>query len=71
MTPHDIAAGEPPPLDVSGAKPPRAEPRPTLRDYHGHALSDPYSWLAAENWRAVLRDGRSLSKDIAALLKAE
>ena len=71
MTPHDIAAGEPPPLDVSGAKPPRAEPRPTLRDYHGRALSDPYSWLAAANWRAVLRDGRSLSKDIAALLKAE
>ena len=71
MTLHDIGAGETPRLDVSSATPPRAEPRPTLRDYHGRALSDPYSWLAAENWRSVLRDGRALPKDIAALLKAE
>ena len=71
MTLHDIAAGEAPRLDASSATPPRAEPRPTLRDYHGRALNDPYSWLAAENWRAVLRDGRALPKDIAALLKAE
>ncbi len=71
MTLHDIAAGEAPHLDASSVTPPRAEPRPTLRDYHGRALNDPYSWLAAENWRAVLRDGRALPKDIAALLKAE
>ena len=71
MTLHDIGAGETPRLDASSATPPRAEPRPTLREYHGRALSDPYSWLAAENWRAVLRDGRALPKDIAALLKAE
>jgi oligopeptidase B len=71
MTLHDIGAGETPRLDASSAKPPRAERRPTSRAYHGHALSDPYSWLAAENWREVLRDGRALPKDIAALLKAE
>ena len=71
MTLHDIGAGETPRLDASSATPPRAEPRPVLREYHGRALSDPYSWLAAENWRAVLRDGRALPKDITALLKAE
>jgi oligopeptidase B len=56
---------------LSGAEPPRAEPRPTSREIHGRLLEDPYGWLAAENWRDVLRDPKSLPKDIAALLKAE
>ena len=41
MTLHDIGAGEAPRLDASSATPPRAEPRPTLRDYHGRALERP------------------------------
>ncbi len=71
MTEHDKDAGEAPRFDASSATPPRAEPRPTQRSYHGRALSDPYSWLAARNWREVLRDAKALPKDIAALLNAE
>lgn len=57
-------------FDLS-ATPPVAERRPSQRIVHGRALDDPYAWLAAENWRDVLRDPKSLPKDIAALAKSE
>jgi len=60
-----------PGFTLDGAEPPRAEPRPTSRDYHGRRHDDPYAWLAADNWREVLRDPAALPKDLAALLKAE
>jgi oligopeptidase B len=71
MIRRDNSVSRTPLLDAASATPPRAEPRPTLRHYHGRALNDPYAWLAADNWREVLRDGRALPKDIATLLEAE
>ncbi|WP_424361326.1 S9 family peptidase [Methylocystis parvus] len=53
------------------AAPPVAQRRPTQKIAHGRVLDDPYAWLAADNWRDVLRDPRTLPKDIAALVKAE
>jgi oligopeptidase B len=57
-------------FDLS-ATPPVAERRPSRKVTHGRALDDPYAWLAAENWRDVLRDPKALPKDIAKLVKAE
>ncbi|MGJ0506420.1 MAG: S9 family peptidase [Methylocystis sp.] len=57
-------------FDLS-ATPPVAERRPHSKTTHGRVLDDPYAWLAAENWRDVLRDPKTLPKDIAALVKAE
>ncbi len=51
--------------------PPVAERRPFQKVTHGRVLDDPYAWLAAENWRDVLRDPKTLPKDIAAVVKAE
>jgi oligopeptidase B len=57
-------------FDVSPA-PPVAARRPFRRTTHGRTLDDPYAWLAAENWREVLRSPEKLPADIAALLEAE
>jgi oligopeptidase B len=57
-------------FDLS-AVPPQAQRRPTQRSYHDRALGDDYGWLAAENWREVLRNPKKLPADIASLLKAE
>ncbi|MBY6239883.1 S9 family peptidase [Methylosinus sp. Sm6] len=56
---------------LSAATPPVADERPTRRVIHGRVLDDPYSWLAAENWREVLSDPATLPDDIAALVRAE
>ncbi len=58
-------------LAEAAAAPPVAERRETLRVYHDRELKDSYAWLAAENWRELLRDPEALPKDIEALLKAE
>ncbi len=55
----------------TGATPPVAARRPTRKSIHGHVLTDDYAWLAADNWRDVLRDPLTLPADIAALVKAE
>lgn len=57
-------------FDLS-AIPPAAERRPFRQTTHGRVIEDPYAWLAAENWRDVLRDPKTLPSDIAALVKAE
>ena len=57
-------------FDLS-AQPPVAERRETRHTVHGRLVEDLYAWLAADNWRDVLRDPRALPKDIAALMKAE
>jgi oligopeptidase B len=51
--------------------PPRAEIRPAVKSAHGVSWTDDYAWIRAENWREVLRDPRSLPRDIRALLRAE
>ncbi|MGA9600063.1 MAG: S9 family peptidase [Methylocystis sp.] len=58
-------------LSFAQATPPKAERKPTRRNFHGHVLEDDYAWLAAENWREALRDPGALTRDIARLLKAE
>jgi len=57
-------------FDLS-AVPPVAERRAWRKTTHGRVIDDPYNWLAAQNWRDVLRDPIALPRDIAALLKAE
>ena len=53
------------------ATPPVAEKRPFLKTTHGRRLDDPYAWLAASNWREVLRNPKKLPADIATLVKVE
>ncbi len=57
-------------FDLS-ATPPVAARRVFRKTTHGRVLDDPYAWLAADNWRDVLRDPKKLPKDIAALIEAE
>lgn len=38
---------------------------------HGQVLSDPFHWMRAENWDAVLADGTALADDITAYINAE
>ncbi|KAF0128301.1 MAG: oligopeptidase B, partial [Methylocystaceae bacterium] len=47
-------------FDLTGAAAPLATQRPTRRVIHGRVLDDPYDWLAAQNWREVLRDPDAL-----------
>jgi oligopeptidase B len=58
-------------LNPSPVAPPRARPKPTERQFHGHVLRDEYAWVAAEDWRDVLRDPAALPGDIRELLEAE
>ncbi len=51
--------------------PPRAARKASQRRFHGRVLRDDYAWLAAENWREVLRDPAALPGDIRKLLEAE
>ena len=60
-----------PRFNDGAAIPPNAPRKPTSRRFHGRALEDPYAWLAAENWREVLRDADALPAEIAELLHAE
>ncbi|MCJ2036366.1 S9 family peptidase [Methylobacterium sp. J-068] len=57
-------------ITVSSAAP-VADVRPHTETVHGHVLADDYSWLKAENWRAVLKDPAALPADIRACLEAE
>ena len=56
---------------LEGAAPPVAARRDTRRVIHGRALDDSYDWIAAKNWREVLRDPDALPVDIAKLIEAE
>jgi oligopeptidase B len=58
-------------FNPSPIAPPQAERRPVERNFHGRVLRDGYAWLAADNWREVLRDPAALPKDIRKLLEAE
>lgn len=58
-------------FSVAPKDPPKAGRRPTERQFHGRTLRDDYAWLAAKNWREVLRDPSALPKEIRKLLEAE
>ncbi|MEN3237587.1 S9 family peptidase [Methylobacterium ajmalii] len=55
--------------------PPAAAPvapvRPVTVTVHGRAVTDPYAWLKAENWKDVLKDPSALPAEIRDLLVAE
>ncbi|HRY05782.1 MAG TPA: S9 family peptidase [Hyphomicrobiaceae bacterium] len=51
--------------------PPRADRRAKSTQWHGKALIDPYAWLRAQNWQAVMREPDKLAADIRAYLEAE
>jgi oligopeptidase B len=53
------------------ASPPVPGKRTFHKITHGRRLDDPYAWLAASNWREVLRNPKKLPSDIAALINAE
>jgi oligopeptidase B len=50
---------------------PRADRRPVTTTRHGITLTDPYAWLRAANWQAVMRDPTALDPEIRAYLEAE
>ena len=58
-------------FDLASAAPPVAMRKTIRTTTHGRALEDDYAWLAAENWRDVLRDPAALPDEIARLVKAE
>jgi oligopeptidase B len=51
--------------------PPKAARKASERVIHGRVLQDPYAWLAADNWRELLRDPAALPVEIADLLREE
>lgn len=52
-------------------RPPQAEARPVDITTHGDTRQDPFHWLRAEDWRAVMRDPSALAGDIRSYLEAE
>ncbi|MEP9351616.1 S9 family peptidase [Xanthobacter sp. KR7-225] len=56
---------------MSAGEPPRAARTSTPVTIHGVTLDDPYAWLRADNWRAVMRDPGVLGPAIRAYLEAE
>lgn len=65
-TPSNTAGGF-----AAVSKPPAALRRDHVQTIHGVALHDPYFWLKAQNWQAVLKDPAVLPGDIRDLLEAE
>jgi oligopeptidase B len=51
--------------------PPKAALRPHALTHHGRTRVDPFYWLRAENWQAVMRDPAVLEPEIRAYLDAE
>ena len=50
---------------------PKAEIRPTTTTVWDTEVADEFSWLKAENWKAVLKDASALPDEIGSYLKAE
>ncbi|MBA3519988.1 MAG: S9 family peptidase, partial [Rhizobiales bacterium] len=53
------------------SRPPVAPKRPVTATHHGHARTDDYAWLRAENWQEVMRNPAALPDEIRAYLDAE
>ena len=58
-------------MDMTNVKPPVAEKRPRVENWHGFEKHDDYHWLKADNWQAVMHDPALLPKDIRAVLEGE
>ena len=58
-------------VGTTAPRPPIAEIRTSIRTVNGIALIDPYGWLKADNWRAVLDDPQKLPRDIRGHIEAE
>ena len=58
-------------MNSSNLKPPVAEKRPRVENWHGYEKRDDYHWLKADNWQEVMRDPSVLPQDIRALLEGE
>ena len=56
---------------TDSALPPRAPERTTTSTLHGITRTDPYAWLKADNWQAVMKDPSVLDPDIRQYLEAE
>ena len=52
-------------------RPPKAAERPHKLIHHGRTRVDPFYWLRADNWQAVMRDPSVLDAEIRAYLDAE
>ncbi|MHA1189443.1 MAG: S9 family peptidase [Alphaproteobacteria bacterium] len=50
---------------------PVAARKPVTDTRHGHARTDDYAWLRADNWQEVMRDPDVLDADIRSYLEAE
>ena len=50
---------------------PVAPVRPVTVEQHGTTRTDPYAWMRAENWQAVLQDPATLPPEIRTHLQAE
>ncbi|MET0482927.1 MAG: S9 family peptidase, partial [Aestuariivirgaceae bacterium] len=58
-------------VGMTAPRPPIAEIRTSIRTVNGIAIIDPYGWLKADNWRAVLDDPQKLPQDIRRHIDAE
>ena len=52
-------------------QPPVARTCNVVHDRHGERVADPYAWLRADNWQAVMADPALLDPEIRAYLEAE
>jgi oligopeptidase B len=58
-------------MNIANVKPPMAEKRPRIENWHGHEKRDDYHWLKADNWQEVMHDPSLLPQDIRAVLEGE
>ena len=58
-------------MNIANIRPPQAEKRPRIENWHGHEKRDDYHWLKADNWQEVMHDPSLLPQDIRAVLEGE
>jgi oligopeptidase B len=58
-------------MDMANVRPPKAEKRPRVENWHGYTKRDDYHWLKAENWQEVMHDPALLPKEIREFLEGE
>ncbi len=57
--------------DLTEISPPLATEKPSITNWHGQTLVDPFAWLRAPNWQEVMRNPTALDPEIRAYLDAE
>jgi oligopeptidase B len=58
-------------MNIANVKPPKAEKRPRIENWHGFEKRDDYHWLKADNWQEVMHDPSLLPQDIRTVLDGE